>query len=147
MLWDKEKIKSILPHREPFLFVDEIMEVVGSEKVVAAKYVRPDEFYFKGHFPGRPIMPGVIITEALAQASIVLYYVCKPHIAEKHPDYYLGRVKAEYLAPVFPGDKLIMEVSNVKIMDKAGVVDAVARVKDKTVAKASLVFGIKIDKD
>lgn len=143
MHWDKEKIKSILPQREPFLFIDEVIEAEGTKKVVAVKNINPDEPFFSGHFPGNPIMPGVLIIEAMAQASIVLYYLCKPEIAKTHPNYYLGRVKAEFIAPVLPGDKLILEAHNIKIVDKAGVVDTVARVGDKIVAKASLIFGIK----
>ena len=79
----------------------------------------------------------------MAQTSIILYSVCKPEIAKTHPNYYLGKSKAEFLAPVFPGDKLIIETNNIKIIDEAGVVDAVARVGDKIVAKANLVFGVK----
>jgi 3-hydroxyacyl-[acyl-carrier-protein] dehydratase len=143
MQWDKEKIKSILPQREPFLFIDEVIETEGEEKVVAVKHVRAEEDFFRGHFPANPIMPGVLIIEAMAQASIVLYCLCKPHIAQTHPNYYLGRVKAEFKAPVLPGDRLILEAHKVKIMDSAGVVDVLARVEDKIVAKASLSFGIK----
>ena len=143
MHWDKEKIKSILPQREPFLFIDEVIEMVGTEKVVAVKYIDPNEPFFKGHFPGKPIFPGVLIVEAMAQASIILYYLCKPGIAKTHPTYYLGRTKAEFLAPVFPGDRLILEANKVKILDNAGVVDTVARVGDKIAAKAQLIFGIK----
>lgn len=143
MNWDKEKIKSILPHREPALLIDEVIQIEGNKKVVAVKYLKGDEPFFQGHFPGKPIMPGVSIVEAMAQASIVLYYICKPEIAETHPNYYLGKVKAEFLGPVYPGDKLILEANNVKIIDEAGVVDGLARVGDKVVAKANLVFGIK----
>ncbi len=88
-------------------------------------------------------MPGVLIIEAMAQASIILYYICKPEIAKTHPNYYLGKVKAEFLSPVFPGDKLILETNNVKIIDEAAVIDALARVGDRIVAKANFVLGIK----
>jgi len=142
--WDKEKLKSILPQREPFLFIDEVIDTEGTNKVVAVKYVKNDEAFFQGHFPGKPIMPGVLIIEAMAQTSIVLYSLCKPEIAKSHPTYYLGRVKSEFINPVLPGDKLILEASKVKIIDRAGVVDAIARVGDKIVAKASLVFGVKL---
>lgn len=143
MFWDKEKIKSILPHREPFLFIDEVVEVIGTERVVAVTYIRPQENFFRGHFPEKPVMPGVLIVEAMAQASIILYSVCKPHIARTNPYYYLGKIKAELLAPVLPGDKLVLEANNVKIIDEAGIVDVLARAGDKTVARANLVFGVK----
>jgi 3-hydroxyacyl-[acyl-carrier-protein] dehydratase len=143
MHWDKEKIKSILPHREPFLFIDEVIEIDGTKKVVAVKDIKDNEGFFEGHFPGKPIMPGVLIIEAMAQTSLILYYVCKPEIAKAHPNYYLGKVKAEFLSPVVPGDKLILETINIKIIDEAGVVDAFARVGDRIVAKANFVFSIK----
>ena len=143
MIWDKEKIKSVLPQREPFLFIDEVIEIDGTKKVVAVKNIKNDESFFAGHFPDNPVMPGVLIIEAMAQTSIILYSICKPEIAKTHPTYYLGKSKAEFLAPVLPGDKLIIETNNIKIIDEAGVVDAVARVGDKIVAKANLVFGIK----
>lgn len=143
MLWDKEKIKTILPQREPFLFIDEVVRIDGNEKVVAVKNINGDEEFFKGHFPDRPIMPGVLIIEAMAQASIILYYICKPEIAKTKPDYYLGKVKAEFLSPVYPGDRLFLEICAVKITDNAGMVDAMAKVEDRIVAKASIVFGVK----
>lgn len=143
MTWDREKIKSILPHREPFLFIDKVIEIEGTRKVVASKKLDGTESFLLGHFPGNPIMPGVLIIEAIAQTSIILYYVCKPDIARTHPNYYLSKVKAEFLSPALPGDELILETYNVKIIDNAGVVDAVARVKERIIAKANLIFGIK----
>ena len=143
MYWDKEKIQSILPHREPFLFIDEIIEIDGTKKVVAVKNIKDNESFFEGHFPDNPIMPGVLIIEAMAQASIILYYVCKPEIAKTHPNYYLGKIKAEFLSPVFPGNKLILETNNVKVIDEAAVIDALARVDNRVVAKANFVLAIK----
>jgi len=143
MKWDKEKIKSILPHREPFLFIDEVIDIDGTKKVVAVKNIKDNESFFGGHFPGKPIMPGVLIIEAMAQASVILYYICKPEIGKTHPNYYLGKVKAEFLLPVLPGDELILETNNVKIIDEAAVIDALARVGDRIVAKANFVFSIK----
>jgi 3-hydroxyacyl-[acyl-carrier-protein] dehydratase len=143
MKWDKEKIKSVLPHRDPFLFLDEVTQIDESQKVVAVKHVRRDESFFQGHFPDNPVMPGVLIAEAMAQSAIVLYACAKPEIANTHPDYYLGKVTSEFLAPVFPGDELIIETTCVKIVDNAGVADSLARVGDKVVARAKLIFGIK----
>jgi len=142
-LWDNEKIRSILPHRGPFLFIDKVIEIDGTRKVVAVKQVTINESFFKGHFPGNPVMPGVLIVEALAQASIILFAVCKPDIAKHQPTYYLGKTKSEFLAPVKPGDSLILEANNVKITDEAGVVEATAKVGGKTVAKCDFVFAVK----
>ena len=143
LTWDKEKIKSILPHREPFLFIDEIIEIDGTQKVVAVKYINKNESFFQGHFPDKPVMPGVLIIEAMAQASIILYSIDKPEIAKARPDYYLGKVKAEFLSPVYPGDKLIIETNKVKFLDNAAITDTIAKVNNKIVAKANLVFGVR----
>lgn len=143
MIWDSDKIKSVLPHREPFLFIDKVTEIDGIRRVVAVKNVRKNEAYFEGHFPGNPVMPGVLIVEAMAQTSIILYCIAKPEIAEGNPSYYLGKVKTEFIAPVYPGDILIIEVTNVKILDSAAITDAVAKVDNSVVARGSLVFGIK----
>ncbi len=80
----KEKIKSIIPQREPFLMIDEIEEYIPGESAVGYKNVKEEEWYFKGHFPGNPIMPGVLITESLAQAGAIAILV-KKKIKEKMP--------------------------------------------------------------
>jgi 3-hydroxyacyl-[acyl-carrier-protein] dehydratase len=143
MVWDQDKIRSILPHRAPFLFLDEVLEIEGTQKIVAVKHLKDSEDFLRGHFPGNPIMPGVLIVEAMAQTSVLLFSVDRPHIASMHPDYYLGKVKAEFFAPVRPGDSLIIEAQKVKFLDNAAITDTVARVRDQTVAKANLVFGIQ----
>jgi 3-hydroxyacyl-[acyl-carrier-protein] dehydratase len=145
MLWDKEKIKDILPQREPFLFIDEVVEIEGTTRVVAAKDIRADEYYFKGHFPGKPILPGVLIIEAMAQTSIILYALCKPEIAKAHPNYYLAKTQAEFMHPVVPGDRLLIEARVVRVLDNAGIIETFARVHEKLVAKATLSFGVKKD--
>jgi 3-hydroxyacyl-[acyl-carrier-protein] dehydratase len=111
--------------------------------VVAVKHVRKDESFFEGHFPNNPVMPGVLITEAMAQSAIVLYASAKPEIAKTRPTYYLGKVKSEFLSPVYPGDELVIETTSVKIIDDAGIVDSLARVGDNVVARANLIFGIR----
>jgi beta-hydroxyacyl-ACP dehydratase FabZ len=143
MIWDLERIKSVLPHREPFIFIDEVIEIDGTQKIVAVKNVKEDENYFRGHFPGNPLMPGVLVIEAMAQASVILYSLDRPHIAETNPDYYLGKVKSEFLAPVHPGDRLILESNKIKFLDNAAITETLARVGDRIVAKANLVFSIQ----
>lgn len=144
--WDINKIKEILPHRYPFLFIDSVLEINEKEKkVTCLKNVTINDYYFEGHFPGCPIMPGAIIIEALAQASIILFAAIKPEIANQHPKYYLGKVEAKFLKTVVPGDRLVLEVHGEKITDKNGIVEAVAKVNDEPVAKANILFGVKLE--
>lgn len=143
MGWDLEKIKSVLPQREPFLFLDEVLSVdADSFRVVAKKTFSLNEYFFKGHFPGNPIVPGVILIEAMAQASIILYAACKPDVAATKPDYYLGKVKSEFHYPVRPGDTVIMEVKGLKMINNAGVGEATAKVGERIIAKAEFIFGV-----
>ena len=107
------------------------------------KNINEDEDYFRGHFPGNPLMPGVLVIEAMAQASVILFSLDRPHIAETNPDYYLGKVKSEFLAPVHPGDRLILESNKIKFLDNAAITETLARVGDTVVAKANLVFSIQ----
>jgi 3-hydroxyacyl-[acyl-carrier-protein] dehydratase len=143
-LWSTEKIQSVLPHRYPFLFIDRVLEINKQEKkVVCLKNVSITEYFFKGHFPDKPVMPGVIIIEALAQASIVLYASLKPDEAKKHPDYFLGKVESRFKKPVFPGDKLILEIYGEKLLNTAGIGKAYAKVNDAVVTEARITFGVK----
>jgi len=141
-MWDKEKIKSILPQREPFLFIDEIVEIEEGKRVVAKKYIEPDSDFFKGHFPQNPIMPGVLTIEAMAQTAIILYSTAKPHIAEQNPEYHLSNIKATFNLPVYPGDTLMIEAKSFKIVDSGGVIDTLAKVNDRAVAKTRVSFGV-----
>ncbi len=147
MNWDKEKVKSILPQRPPFLFIDEVIEVEEGRRVVAKKYLDPKADFFKGHFPGNPVMPGVLTMEAMNQAAIILYYTTKPDIAKTHPDYYLSNVNATFKSPVYPGDTLILEASNFKIVDFGGVIDVIAKVDDKIVATMRSSFAVVAKKN
>ncbi|MFH0858711.1 MAG: 3-hydroxyacyl-ACP dehydratase FabZ [Candidatus Omnitrophota bacterium] len=143
-VWDINKIQEILPQRYPFLFVDSVIEINEEEGSVSClKNVSINDYFFKGHFPGNPVMPGVIIIEAMAQASIILYAVLKPEIAAKHPVYYLGNVDIKFLKPVFPGTQLILEVTKEKIMDKAGIISVAAKANNETVAKGRIMFRVQ----
>ncbi len=142
--WDINRIQEILPQKYPFLFIDSVLEIKPRDKkVICVKNVTINDYFFAGHFPNNPIMPGAIIIEAMAQASIVLFATLKPAIAEKHPDYYLGKVEAKFKRPVKAGDRLILEVYGEKVMDKGGIVKALAKVNDETVAEAQILFGVK----
>lgn len=144
-IWDVNKIQEILPQRYPFLFIDKVMEIDEKEKkAVCLKNVTINDYFFKGHFPDNPVMPGVLIIEAMAQASIILYATLKPDIAAKHPNYYLGKVEAKFTKPVKIGDQLILEVKGEKIVGNAGIVQAKALVNNEVVSEAQIVFGVKL---
>lgn len=106
---DIQAIMECLPHRYPFLLVDRVLEIVPGEKIVALKNVTMNEPFFQGHFPGNPIMPGVLIVEAMAQAGGVLF---SSQLKEKHNNlfYFMGMDKVKFRKPVVPGDQIILEV-------------------------------------
>ena len=140
---DIEEIQKILPQRFPFLMIDRILEVEEGRKVVAIKNVSINEQFFNGHFPGQPIMPGVLIIEAMAQASIVLFAASKGIAAGKKMSYYLGSVKMRFLNPVLPGDQLRITVAPVKMLSSVAIVEAHAEVGDKEVAKGEISLSAK----
>jgi len=139
---DIQEIQKILPQRPPFLMIDRVLELDPGKKVVAVKNVSYNEEFFAGHFPGRPIMPGVLIIEAMAQAAIVLFYGYK-NTEGKKMSYYLGSVKMRFLAPVFPGEQMKITIEPVKLLSRAAIVNAVARVEDKDVARGEIIISIK----
>ena len=138
-LMEREDIKAVLPHRDPFLFVDRVLEM-GEHSIVALKYVRSDEPHFEGHFPSKPVMPGVLIIEALAQAGGVLM-LSKSENRGKIA--YLATVNsARFRKMVLPGDTLILEATVVKMKSKVGIVQCVAKVKEEEVCRAEIMFAL-----
>lgn len=138
-----QSIEELLPQRYPFLFIDRIVSVdLNSKKAVCLKNFTINDYFFKGHFPGNPIVPGVIMIEALAQASIILFTQMKPEIASKKPDYLLGKTEIKFKRKVVPGDSLILEVTAQKLLNNAGIVEATAKVGDEIAAEGTISFGI-----
>ena len=134
-----EEIKEALPHRDPFLFVDRVLEMTEN-RIVAEKYIAADLPFFKGHFPTKPVMPGVLIVEAMAQAGGVLM-LSKSENRGKIA-YLVSVNNARFRKMVLPGDTLTMEVTVVKMKSKIGLVDCVAKVNDQEVCNAEIMFAL-----
>lgn len=135
-----EEIKKILPHRYPFLFVDKILYLEKGKRAVGLKNVTEDDYYFKGHFPGRPIMPGVLIIEAMAQVGGVMMLSLEQNKGKLA--YFLAANNVKFRKTVLPGDKLILEVEVEKLKSKTGLVHSKALVDSKIVAEADLMFAL-----
>lgn len=137
---NKEEIKKIIPQREPFLMIDEVEEFTPGESATAYKYVDEKEWYFKGHFPGNPIMPGVLITESLAQTGAVAILSLEEN---KNKNALFGGIdKMKFKKQVTPGDKLKLEVKIIKRKGPIGVGEAIASCDDKIVARGELTFAV-----
>jgi 3-hydroxyacyl-[acyl-carrier-protein] dehydratase len=135
-LLDVEAIKDMIPHRDPFLMIDEIRDLAPDDRVVGIKNVTGDESFFKGHFPGHPIMPGVLIIEAMAQTSAILVI----GTIGKQPGsmvYFMSVEQARFRKPVFPGDRLALDVVKLQNRGKVWKFECKATVGDTLVAEAT----------
>ncbi|WP_054030830.1 3-hydroxyacyl-ACP dehydratase FabZ [Desulfatitalea tepidiphila] len=135
---DIRKILSFLPHRYPFLLVDRVLECIPGQKIKALKNVTFNEPFFQGHFPETPIMPGVLIVEALAQAGGVLFMANREKRSERTLMYFMGLDKVKFRKPVVPGDQLILEVEIIKLRAKVIKLAGIAKVDDQVAAEAEL---------
>lgn len=137
---NREQIQQIIPHRDPFLFLDEVLELEPGKRAVAIKQVRPEEPHFQGHFPGHPIMPGVLIVEALAQAGAVAA-LSLPENQGKLV-LFAGIDQVRFKRPVVPGDTLRLEVEMTRMRGPVGKGEARATVDGALACKAVLTFAI-----
>lgn len=134
---DIKEIMDIIPHRYPFLLIDKVIKI-EENKITAIKNVTANEYYFQGHFPAEPVMPGVLIIESLAQAGAVAL-LSKDEFKGKIA-YFAGINNAKFRRKVVPGDTLRLEVELTKIRGKAGVGYGIAYVDDKKVCEGELTF-------
>ncbi|MDD5669478.1 MAG: bifunctional UDP-3-O-[3-hydroxymyristoyl] N-acetylglucosamine deacetylase/3-hydroxyacyl-ACP dehydratase [Candidatus Omnitrophica bacterium] len=134
---DINEIKKILPHREPFLFVDRILSLERGKKCVGIKNVTINDYFFKGHFPEMPVMPGVLIVEAMAQVGGIMMLAAEENRGKIAFFMTINNVK--FRKPVVPGDQLVFEVEAVKIKSRSGQVRGQALVDGKVVAEAEFV--------
>jgi 3-hydroxyacyl-[acyl-carrier-protein] dehydratase len=137
----REEIERILPHREPFLLLDEVLELEPGARVVARKTVRPDEWYLAGHFPGRPVMPGVLIVEALAQTGAVAV-LSEPDNRGKLA-LFAGIDDVRFKRIVEPGDVLELTCELERVRGPIGRGKAIARVGDELAARGTLTFAVE----
>mgnify|MGYP000861541535 CR=1 FL=1 len=135
-----KEIKQIIPHRYPFLLLDKVTYMEPGKKVIAYKNVTANEYFFQGHFPEEPVMPGVLIIEALAQAGAVAI-LSKEEFKGKIA-FFGGINKAKFRRKVVPGDTLKLEAEIIKIKGPAGIGKAVAYVEGKKAAEGELLFMI-----
>ena len=143
---DVGRILDLLPHRYPFLLVDRVMEFEVGKRLKALKNVTINEPFFQGHFPGHPVMPGVLIIEALAQASGLLVQLSTEVDPNQHPLFYLVKVdKARFSRIVGPGDQLVLNVEQKRMIRRMGQFWCQATVDGEPVAEAELLCAVRND--
>ncbi|MBL7071073.1 MAG: 3-hydroxyacyl-ACP dehydratase FabZ [Candidatus Omnitrophica bacterium] len=134
-----EDIKRILPHRDPFLFVDKVIETGVDKRIVGIKKITGEEYFFKGHFPGRPILPGVIMIEAMAQLSGILL-LNKEECLERGA-YFIGVNNVRFRKAIIPGDELRLEAEIVKMRTRLTKVHSAVKLGDEVICEADFMFG------
>ena len=137
---DRAQLEALLPHRPPFLLVDEVVELEPGVRCVATRTLRDDDFWFAGHFPGNPVMPGVLIVEALAQAATIA--ASSAGEAEGKVGLFAGIDKVRFKRVVKPGDTLRLEAEITGVHGPVGKAKAVATVDGQLACRAELMFAV-----
>ena len=133
---DRRRIMEMIPHRDPFLMIDKVVDVVAKERATGIKQVSADEYYFRGHFPTRPVMPGVLIIEAMAQTAAVLVVHTLGPASEGKLVYFMSVDSARFRKPVFPGHDLHIHVAKQRNRGNVWKFEGKARVDGQLVAEA-----------
>ena len=134
---DLQRIMEMIPHRHPFLMIDKVVDVVANQQATGIKNVSIDEYYFKGHFPARPVMPGVLIIEAMAQTAAVLVVHTLGPEAEGKLVYFMSVDNARFRRPVVPGDTLKVHVTALRNRGNVWKFEGQAKVDGKLCAEAT----------
>jgi 3-hydroxyacyl-[acyl-carrier-protein] dehydratase len=133
---DVQRIMEMIPHRHPFLMIDKVIDVVANERATGIKNVSINENYFQGHFPARPVMPGVLIIEAMAQTAAVLVVHTLGPSSEGKLVYFMSVDNARFRRPVFPGDRLDVHVTKQRHRGNVWKFEGRAKVGDNLMAEA-----------
>jgi 3-hydroxyacyl-[acyl-carrier-protein] dehydratase len=133
---DLQRIMEMIPHRHPFLMIDQVVDMVANERATGVKNVSIDEYYFRGHFPARPVMPGVLIIEAMAQTAAVLVVHTLGSEAEGKLVYFMSVDNARFRRPVFPGVRLDVHVAKQRNRGNVWKFEGRAKVGEALVAEA-----------
>ncbi|HWB47678.1 MAG TPA: 3-hydroxyacyl-ACP dehydratase FabZ [Stellaceae bacterium] len=133
---DRQRIMEMIPHRDPFLMIDAVVDVVANERATGIKHVSADEYYFRGHFPTRPVMPGVLIIEAMAQTAAVLVVHTLGPASEGKLVYFMSVDSARFRKPVFPGHELHIHVTKQRNRGNVWKFEGKAKVGGQLVAEA-----------
>lgn len=141
VIMNREEIEKVIPHRDPFLLIDEIVELEVGKKIVARKQIKAEDFWFKGHFPEHPVVPGVLMIEMLAQAGAVAMLSMDEHKGKI--GFLAGVDKAKFRRQVVPGDLLTLEVEITKVKGPIGIGKALATVNGEKAVSAEISFALK----
>ena len=141
-IMDKEQIKRLIPHREPFLFVDKVIDLEPGVRILAVKRFDPEDYFFEGHFPGKPIVPGVIIVESLAQAGAILVYASQMEELRGKQPALVGLENVKFRKPVLPSDEVKLQVQILKKRSQMWRMQGEAFVGEAKVSEAEILASL-----